>query len=287
MLTFIDTHAHVYDDKFEVDRITDGQPTGTRDDMVQRAFAAGISEIWMPNCAAETIPGMMALATRYPDRCRPMMGLHPTYVGETVDAELAVVESQLNSHNFLAIGEIGLDFYWDITFVAQQFMALETQLRWAANRGMFVSLHTRSGHDRNAMMEAADLIEKLDLPAPKSGIQGIFHCFVGTLDEARRAIELGFMLGIGGVSTYKNGGLDKVIPHIGLDHLVLETDAPYLAPVPFRGKRNEPAYVPYIVARLAEITGKTVEEVAEVTTRNALLIKNAELRMAADARPPL
>ncbi|MBO0936996.1 TatD family hydrolase [Fibrella sp. HMF5335] len=274
MLTFIDTHAHAYDDKFEADKLTDGQPHGTRDDMLQRAFAAGVSEIWMPNCAADTIPGMMALATQYPDRCRPMMGLHPTYVNETVDSELAEVEKQLNAHPFLAVGEIGLDFYWDMTFVDQQFMAFETQLRWAAERGMFVSLHTRSGHDRNAMMEAADLIQKLALPAPKSGIRGIFHCFVGTLDEARRAIDMGFMLGIGGVATYKNGGLDKVIPHIGLDHLVLETDAPYLAPVPFRGKRNEPAYVPYIAARLADMTGKSVDEVAEVTTRNAKLMYN-------------
>ena len=276
MLTFIDTHAHAYDGKFEADRLIDGQPTGTRDDMLQRSFAAGISEIWMPNCAAETVPGLIALATQYPNHCRPMMGLHPTYVNETVEAELALIASQLNTHEFLAVGEIGLDFYWDMTFVDQQFMAFETQLRWAAERGIFVSLHTRSGHDRNAMMEAADLIHKLALPAPKSGIRGIFHCFVGTLDEAKRAIEMGFMLGIGGVATYKNGGLDKVIPHIGLDHLVLETDAPYLAPVPFRGKRNEPAYIPYIAARLAEITGKTLDEVAEVTTRNAaqLRIKN-------------
>ena len=275
MLTFIDTHAHVYDDKLEADRLNDGQPNG-RDDMLQRAFAAGVSEIWMPNCATETIPGLMALATQYPGQCRPMMGLHPTYVSETVEAELGEVENQLNAHQFLAVGEIGLDFYWDMTFVDQQFMAFDTQLRWAAERGMFVSLHTRSGHDRNAMMEAADLIKELDLPAPESGIRGIFHCFVGTLDEAQRAIDMGFMLGIGGVSTYKNGGLDKVIPHIGLDHLVLETDAPYLAPVPFRGKRNEPAYIPYIAARLADITGKTIDEVAEVTTRNARLMYNVQ-----------
>nr|ARK11841.1 hydrolase TatD [Fibrella sp. ES10-3-2-2] len=275
MLTFIDTHAHIYDEKYEADRITDGQPVGTRDDMLHRAFSEGISEIWMPNCATETIAGMMDLATQYPDRCRPMMGLHPTYVNETVDTELATVEQQLSAHDFMAIGEIGLDFYWDMTHVPQQFMAFDTQLRWASARNLFVSLHTRSGKDRNAMMEAADLMEKLALP----NLRGIFHCFVGTLDEARRAIDMGFLLGIGGVATYKNGGLDKVIPHIGLDHLVLETDAPYLAPVPFRGKRNEPAYLRYIAGRLAELTGTSVDEVARITTQNALRVKSQDVNV--------
>ncbi|MEZ0483960.1 TatD family hydrolase [Fibrella aquatica] len=270
MLTFIDTHAHIYDEKYEADSFVDGEPHGTRNDMLQRAFSEGIAEIWMPNCAAETIPGMMALATNYPDRCRPMIGLHPTYVNETVESELATVKQYLNEHSFMAIGEIGLDFYWDMTHVPQQFTAFEQQLRWASERGLFVSLHTRSGHDRNAMMEAADLMEKLAL----TNLRGIFHCFVGTLDEAKRAIDLGFLLGIGGVATYKNGGLDKVIPHIGLDHLVLETDAPYLSPVPFRGKRNEPAYLRYIAGRLAEFTGTSVDEVATITTRNALSIKS-------------
>ncbi|CCH00189.1 hydrolase, TatD family [Fibrella aestuarina BUZ 2] len=275
MISLIDTHAHSYDEKFDADRMVDGQPQGTRDDMLQRAFAEGISEIWMPNCAAETVSGMMALAHQYPNRCLPMMGLHPTYVSETVETELAFVEQQLAQTNFLAVGEIGLDFYWDMTFVPQQFMAFETQLRWAAERGLFVSLHTRSGHDRNAMLEAADLIDKLALP----GLRGIFHCFVGTLDEAHRAIEMGFLLGIGGVATFKNGGLDKVIPHIGLEHLVLETDAPYLAPIPFRGKRNEPAYTRYVAGRVAELLGTSVEEVAQATTDNALRLKNSNRPM--------
>ena len=265
MISFIDTHAHIYDEKFDADSLIDGQPHGTRDDTLQRAFAEGISQIWMPNCAAETVPGLMALADQYPDRCRPMMGLHPTYVGDTLETELAQVEDQLNSRPFLAVGEIGLDFYWDMTHVSRQFVAFETQLHWAAARGLFVSLHTRSGHDRNAMLEALDLIAELALP----GLRGIFHCFVGTLPEAQRAIEMGFLLGIGGVATYKNGGLDKVLPHVGLEHLVLETDAPYLAPVPFRGKRNEPAYLRYIAGRVAELTGTSVDEVAATTTTNA------------------
>jgi len=252
----IDTHAHIYDTQFADDQ----------ESMLQQAESQQVSQIWMPNCASETIADMMSLADQYPDRCLPMMGLHPAYVNETVDAELSTVEDQLNRHPFMAVGEIGLDFYWDMSFVDQQFMAFETQLRWAAAQQLPVSMHTRSGHDRNAFAEAADLIEKLALP----GLTGIFHCFVGTLDEAKRAIELGFKLGIGGVATFKNGGLDKVLPHIGLEHLVLETDAPYLAPVPYRGKRNEPAYIRLIAQRVADLKQVSIDDVARHTTTNAL-----------------
>lgn len=255
-MLLIDTHAHIYDSQFADETAA----------MLDRANAHQISQIWMPNCARETISGMMALADQYPDRCLPMMGLHPAYVNETVEAELAAVEDQLNRHAFMAVGEIGLDFYWDMTFVDQQFMAFETQLRWAAGQKLPVSMHTRSGNDRNAFAEAADLIEKLALP----DLTGIFHCFVGTLDEARRAIDMGFKLGIGGVATFKNGGLANVLPHIGLDHIVLETDAPYLAPVPYRGKRNEPAYLRIIAQRVADLNQVHVDDVARHTTANAL-----------------
>lgn len=255
-MLLIDTHAHIYDPQFGEER----------DAMLDRATAQQISQIWMPNCARETIPGLMALADQYPDRCLPMMGLHPAYVNDTVEDELTAVEDHLNRNAFMAVGEIGLDFYWDMTYVAQQFMAFETQLRWAAEQKLPVSMHTRSGHDRNAFAEAADLIEKLALP----GLTGIFHCFVGTLDEARRAIDMGFKLGIGGVATFKNGGLDTVLPHIGLDHIVLETDAPYLAPVPYRGKRNEPAYLRLIAQRVADLNQINVDDVARHTTANAL-----------------
>lgn len=260
-MILIDTHAHIYDPQFDADR----------DEMLHQAERQQVSQIWMPNCARETVPGLMALADQYPNRCLPMMGLHPTYVTETVEAELTAVENHLNRNAFMAIGEIGLDFYWDMTFVGQQFMAFETQLRWAAEQQLPVSMHTRSGHTRNAFAEAADLIEKLALP----GLSGIFHCFVGTLDEANRAIELGFKLGIGGVATFKNGrsgapGLDKVLPHIGLDHIVLETDSPYLAPMPHRGKRNEPAYLRLIAQRVADLMQINVDDVARHTTANAL-----------------
>ena len=259
-MTLIDTHAHIYDAQFDNDR----------DAMLAQATTQQISQIWMPNCARETVAGMMALADQYPDRCLPMMGLHPAYVNETVDDELSAVEDHLNRNAFMAVGEIGLDFYWDITYVEQQFMAFETQLRWAAEQQLPVSMHTRSGHDRNAFAEAADLIDKLALP----GLTGIFHCFVGTLDEAKRAIDMGFKLGIGGVATFKNGrsgapGLDKVLPHIGLDHIVLETDSPYLAPVPYRGKRNEPAYLRLIAQRVADLMQINIDDVARHTTANA------------------
>ena len=260
-MNLIDTHAHIYDPQFNDDR----------DAMLNRAEAQQIGQIWMPNCARETVPGMMALADQYPNRCLPMMGLHPAYVNETVEDELAAVEDLLNRSAFMAVGEIGLDFYWDMTFVDQQFVAFEQQLRWASQQRLPVSMHTRSGNDRNAFAEAASLIEKLALP----GLTGIFHCFVGTLDEANRAIELGFKLGIGGVSTFKNNrsgspGMDKVLPRIGLDHLVLETDAPYLAPMPHRGKRNEPAYLRLIAQKLADFQQISLDDVARHTTANAL-----------------
>lgn len=259
-MILIDTHAHIYDPQFDADR----------DAMLHQAETQQISQIWMPNCARETVSGLMALAEQYPDRCLPMMGLHPAYVNDTVEAELAVVADLLNRNAFMAVGEIGLDFYWDMTFVEQQFRAFETQLRWAAEQRLPVSMHTRSGHDRNAFAEAADLIEKLWSGTPGlPNLTGIFHCFVGTLDEANRAIDLGFKLGIGGVVTFKNGGLDKVLPHIGMDHVVLETDSPYLAPMPHRGKRNEPAYLRLIAQRVADLMQVDVDDVARHTTANA------------------
>ena len=265
-MILIDTHAHIYDPQF----------AGDTDAMLNRATAQQVSQIWMPNCARETVPGMMALAEQHPDRCLPMMGLHPSYVNETVGAELAAVEDLLNRHAFMAVGEIGLDFYWDMTFVDQQFMAFETQLRWAAEQRLPVSMHTRSGHNRNAFAEAADLIGKVWSGTPGlPNLTGIFHCFAGTLDEANRAIDLGFKLGIGGVATFKNNksgapGLDRVLPHIGLEHIVLETDSPYLAPMPHRGKRNEPAYLRLIARRVADLMQISEDDVARHTTANAL-----------------
>jgi TatD DNase family protein len=267
-MIFIDTHAHIYDKQFGAERYPGGPEA-----MLQTARSQQVEQIWMPNCDTETIPGMMALAEAFPDRCLPMMGLHPTYVNETMDAELAEMEKQLKEYPFMAVGEIGLDFYWDLTHVDRQFEAFRIQLGWASAQNRFVSMHTRSGHDRNAFAEAADLIESMALP----NLTGIFHCFVGTLDEARRAIELGFLLGIGGVATFKNGGLDKVLPYISPEHIVLETDSPYLAPIPYRGKRNEPAYIPLVAARVAELMNLPLTDIARHTTANANRLRQGSL----------
>ncbi len=251
----IETHAHLYDEAFDTDRPA----------MLERAFAAGIEELWMPNCDASTVDGMLALADQYAGRCRPMIGLHPTYVRENFQRELDEVEAWLERRAFIAVGEIGLDYYWDLTFVDEQKQAFVAQLWLAGQHDLPVAIHCRSGHDRNAFADVADLIERHG----GTKRRGIFHCFAGTLDEARRAIDLGFLLGIGGVATFKNGGLDGVLPHVGLEHLVLETDAPYLAPVPHRGKRNEPAYLPLIAQRVADLKQVPLAEVVRQTTQNA------------------
>ncbi len=247
----IETHAHIYDQQFEEDREV----------VLQKAWDEGIEQIWMPNCDHTTIDGMMQLAASYPTRCFPMMGLHPTYVKEGFEKELQLVEDWLTRYQFLAIGEIGMDLYWDKTFVKQQEEAFIFQCNLALKHNLWIDIHSR-----NAFWETVALIEKINNPA----LTGIFHCFVGTLDEAKKCIELGFKMGIGGVATFKNGGLDKVIPSIGLEHLVLETDSPYLAPVPYRGKRNQPAYLRLVAERIGDILGVPTEEVIATTSRTAL-----------------
>jgi TatD DNase family protein len=246
----IETHAHIYDDAFAEDC----------EAMLARAFSAGISEIWMPNCNSETIEGMMELERKYPSQCRPMMGLHPCYVKEDFEQELYIVEEWLNKEKFIAIGEIGMDLYWDKTFIKQQEEAFLTQCSLAKKHNLWIDIHCR-----NAFWETVALIEKNADP----NLKGIFHCFTGTLEEAQKAIELGFLLGVGGVATFKNGGLDKVLPFIDLQHIVLETDAPYLAPVPHRGKRNEPLYLEIIALKVGDILGIGVEKVIEQTSLNA------------------
>jgi TatD DNase family protein len=246
----IETHAHIYDDQFADDR----------DAMLQRAWSAGIQQIWMPNCDQTTIVGMMQLADAYPERCLPMMGLHPCYVKENFEEELRIVEDWLNQRSFVAIGEIGLDLFWDKTFFEQQQEAFLFQCQLALKHNLWIDIHSR-----NAFWETVELIEKIADPK----LNGIFHCFVGTLEEAHKAIELGFKLGIGGVATFKNGGLDKVLPYIDPRHIVLETDSPYLAPTPYRGKRNEPTYLDLVAQRVGDLMQCSKEEVIAQTTHNA------------------
>lgn len=256
----IETHAHIYDDQFDNDRNL----------MLERAFDAGIKQIWMPNCAHETIDGMLALEAKYPEICLPMMGVHPCYIKENFEQELAIVENWLEKRPFFMIGEIGIDFYWDLTFVPQQEEAFLTQLGLAKKYNLPICIHSRNSKngELNAIIRCIELIEQFGW----SGLRGIFHCFSGNLKEAQRVINLNFLLGIGGVATFKNGGMDKVLPFIDLKNIVLETDAPYLAPVPHRGKRNEVAYLELVAQKIAELKEVSVKEVVQQTTENALTL---------------
>jgi TatD DNase family protein len=248
-MRFTDTHAHLYEEKFKKDF----------PELLQRAEDAGVTDFFIPNVDHTTIDGMLELEQKY-DSCKPMMGLHPCYVNKDFEKELYVVEEWLNRRKFWAVGEIGLDLYWDKTFFEQQKEAFSIQLEWAKKFKIPVAIHSR-----NANQECIDLVKK-----HKTGdLCGIFHCFSGDLRQAQEMIELGFLLGIGGVATYKNGGLDQVLPHVSLENIVLETDCPYLAPVPHRGKRNEPSYIPLIASRVCELMSVSVEEVAAKTTQNA------------------
>ena len=246
----IETHAHIYSDDYAEDRTA----------MLDRAWTAGIEQIWMPNCDHTTIDGMIQLAEQYPDRCLPMIGLHPCYVKEDFEKELEIVESWLNKRQFIAIGEIGMDLFWDKTFRQEQEAAFSHQCALARKHNLWIDIHSR-----NAFWETVKLLEKFG----DSQLKGIFHCFTGTLDEAKKAIELGFKLGVGGVATFKNGGLDKVIPYIEVEDIVLETDSPYLAPVPFRGKRNEVSYIDIVAQRVADLRQTTREEIIAVTSKTA------------------
>ncbi len=246
-MRLIDTHAHIYLSDFDADRST----------MLQKAKDAGVDTIVMPAIDAATHQQMLAVEEAFA-HCPAMMGLHPCSVGENYKTELKLVEDYIRQRKFVAIGEIGLDFYWDTTFVQQQYQAFETQIQWALEQNLPIVIHSR-----NAMDECIAVVKKY------RGITGIFHCFSGTEAQARQITDLGFLLGIGGVVTYKNAGLDKVVAAIGIERLVLETDAPYLAPVPFRGKRNESSYLQFIAQKIAEVTGRPVEEIANITTENA------------------
>ncbi|EEX95581.1 DNase, TatD family protein [Vibrio orientalis CIP 102891 = ATCC 33934] len=247
----IDTHAHIYASEFDADR----------DDVVQRALAQGIDKILLPNIDLESIEPMLKTEASYPDVCRSMMGLHPCYVDGNVKQTLDVIHSWFDKHNFIAVGEIGIDLYWDKTYKAEQEMAFITQLNWAKEMNLPVVIHTRDSIEETLAL----LRQEQD-----GSLSGVFHCFGGSIEEAKAINDLGFHLGLGGVSTFKNGGMDKVIPHLNMDYVILETDCPYLAPVPHRGKRNEPAYTSLVAQRVAELREISLTEVDNLTTANAL-----------------
>ena len=228
--------------------------------MVERAIDSGVQKMLLPNIDSGSIDGMMSLCNSFPDHCYPMMGLHPTSVKENFEEELKIVDEWLERKKFIAIGETGIDLYWDKTHQKEQEIAFIHQINLAKKYKLPVVIHSR-----NSFNELFAVLEEHNSPE----LTGVFHCFSGNLDQAEKIIEMGFMLGIGGVITFKNSGLDKVIDEMNLDQIILETDAPYLAPVPYRGKRNESAYIKIVAEKIALIKNMTIESVADITTENA------------------
>jgi TatD DNase family protein len=247
----IDTHAHLYANQF----------SGDRDAMIKRAIGQNIQQFVLPNIDLASIPGMLELEKEYPNRCFATMGLHPCSVEDNYIEVLNQMEKWLRERPFVAVGEIGLDYHWSKTHVKEQKDAFRIQCRWAMELDLPIIIHARDSMD--------DLIDLVTELKTDERLRGIFHCFGGSIEQANRIMELGFWMGIGGVITYKKSGLDQVVKDIPLEYLVLETDAPYLAPVPFRGKRNETAYTHYIADKLADAKGISLEEVAKATSQNA------------------
>ena len=248
---FIDTHTHLYLEEFDPDR----------ESAIRRSISSGTLKMLLPNIDSSSWDPMQNLCRQFPNNCYPMAGLHPTSVkADTFETELVTVGDKLHMEGFVAIGEIGIDLYWDNTYLPEQEEAFRQQLRLAKKYRLPVAIHMRNSFD-----EIWTILE----PETGPGLNGVFHCFSGNLIQAQKVIEAGFMLGIGGVVTFKNSGLQEVVKTVGLDHLVLETDSPYLAPVPYRGQRNESSYIPLIAAKVAEITESSLQEVAQITTANA------------------
>jgi TatD DNase family protein len=253
---WIDTHAHIYLEEFKADR----------HDVIQRAMDAGVTRIFMPNIDHTSIDDMLETESRYPGTCIPMMGLHPCSVKKDFQRELYLVEEWLFKRKFIAVGEIGTDLYWDKSFFEQQKEAFIIQVGWAKKLGLPIAIHCRESID-----ETIALLE----PRKDDKLRGVFHCFSGNDEQAKKVIDLGFHLGLGGVSTFKNGGLDSVVPNVDPGAIVMETDSPYLAPVPHRGKRNEPSYIPLIGEKVAFMKKVSVDELAALTTANAVRLFNA------------
>lgn len=252
-MKLIDTHTHLYTEAFDEDR----------DKVIKNAIAKGIERFYLPSIDSKYTSRMYDLEKEYPNHIRLMMGLHPTHVKENCKEELQHVEQNLSQHRFAAVGEIGIDLYWDQTFLKQQQEAFNTQIRWAKKYELPIVIHCRDAFD-----EVFEILED----HRGEGLSGIFHCFTGTKDQADRAIDLNLKLGIGGVVTFKNGKIDQFLDQISLDHIVLETDAPYLAPVPFRGKRNQSEYLVHILQKLALIYLRSASEIATITSKNALSV---------------
>ncbi|PQJ79642.1 TatD family hydrolase [Polaribacter porphyrae] len=245
-----DTHTHLYSEQFDEDRKA----------MIQRAKDAGVSRFFIPAIDSSYTEQMFSLEKENPEDVFLMMGLHPTSVKENYKEELAHVKEWIDKRSFYAIGEIGIDLYWDKSFLSQQQEAFRTQIKWAKEKKLPIVIHCRDAFD--------EIFEVLETEKGK-GLYGIFHCFTGTKEQAQKAISYNMKLGIGGVATFKNGKIDKFLNEIDIKHIVLETDAPYLAPTPYRGKRNESSYIINVVDKLVDIYGLTFDEIAEITTQNS------------------
>lgn len=249
-LILTDTHTHLYSEEFDEDRT----------EMIQRAINVGVSRFFVPSIDSKYTQKMYDLENQYPDNIFLMMGLHPCYVKENYLEELAHVATELSNRKFRAIGEIGVDLFWDKTFLKQQQHAFQYQIQLAKKYKLGINIHCRDAFD-----ETFEVLES----EKEADLYGIFHCFTGSFAQAEKAISLGMKLGIGGVATFKNGKIDQFLSKIDLQHIVLETDSPYLAPVPYRGKRNESNYVPLVAQKLAEIYNLPIEEIARITTENS------------------
>lgn len=247
---FTDTHSHIYSEDYN----------GEVDDVINYSVEKGVTKILMPGIDSSSIKRMIDIANKYPEVCYPMMGVHPTSVNADYQEELEVVEYWLGKRKFWAIGEIGIDLYWDKTFLKEQEIVFKKQLQYAHELDLPVSIHTRESFDFTF-----DIIKELNY----SNLRGVFHCFSGTLEQAKMAIDQGFMIGVGGTVTFKNSGIEQLIAQLDLKHILLETDSPYLAPTPLRGKRNESANLIIIAQKVAEIFNQPLEIIAETTTHNA------------------
>lgn len=250
MPSFIDSHAHLFLPEFHEDE----------EAVMQRMMDAGVEKVFLPNIDSSTIGDLLNFEQKFPEHAFAMMGLHPCSVKENIEDELDIIKQQLSQRKFAAVGEIGLDFYWDITFKEQQIAAFNKQIDWALLYDLPIVIHSR-----NSTRECIDMVRSKQT----GSLKGVFHCFSGTADEAHEIIDMGFYLGIGGVITFKKSTLPEIIKDIDLSYMLLETDAPYLAPVPYRGKRNESSYIPLIAEKIAGVKGTGVGEVAKVTTENA------------------
>jgi TatD DNase family protein len=254
-MKLIDSHTHIYLPEFDADR----------DEAVSRAVKSGVVKLLLPNIDIDSVGLMLTTEARYPGICYPMIGLHPTSVKRDYLTQLDKLENTWSKHKFIAIGEIGIDLYWDKTFIKEQLYSFRRQVTFALHTGLPVVIHSR-----DSFPEVFLVLDEFN----GKGLKGVLHAFTGNMKDAEKAIGMGFMLGIGGIVTFKNSGLDKIVKSVGPENIILETDSPYLAPVPYRGKRNESSYICIINKKVAEIFGMAEEDVAEITFANSIRLFN-------------